>query len=111
MKKSKITAIRSNNARAIRKTPLRRMPSQSTIGACRTQRGPPPPRSRHIAQQVAMLVRRDAFVLEHIPLAKIIAVRVRANLSVQAELDDLVQAGILGLIDAATKLLYYRPRR
>ena len=50
-----------------------------------------------------MLVRRDAFVLEHISLAKIIAVRVRANLSVQAELDDLVQAGILGLIDAATK--------
>jgi RNA polymerase sigma factor for flagellar operon FliA len=50
-----------------------------------------------------MLVRRDAFVLEHIPLAKIIAVHVRANLSVQVELDDLVQAGILGLIDAATK--------
>jgi RNA polymerase sigma factor for flagellar operon FliA len=103
MKKSKSTAIRSNNARAIRKAPLRRGPSQSIIGTCRTQRAPPPLRSHPVAQEVATLVRRDAFVLAHIALAKIIAVRVRANLPVHVELEDLIQAGILGLIDAATK--------
>jgi RNA polymerase sigma factor for flagellar operon FliA len=104
MTKSNIIAIRSNNARAIRTAPLRRVPAESTIGASRTQRGPPPPRrSHHGAQQVAKLVRRDAFVLEHLPLAKAIAVRVHANLPVHVDLDDLVQAGILGLIDAATK--------
>src|SRR5438128_5934819 len=46
---------------------------------------------------------RDALVLEHLPLAKAIAVRVYENLPVHVDLDDLVHAGILGLFDAATK--------
>ncbi|MBI3208142.1 MAG: FliA/WhiG family RNA polymerase sigma factor [Candidatus Solibacter usitatus] len=47
--------------------------------------------------------RRDAVVLEHLPLVKAIALRVHENLPVHVDLDDLVHAGILGLFDAATK--------
>jgi RNA polymerase sigma factor for flagellar operon FliA len=47
--------------------------------------------------------RRDAVVLEHLPLVKAIAVRVYENLPVHVDLDDLVHAGILGLFDAVTK--------
>jgi RNA polymerase sigma factor FliA len=54
-------------------------------------------------QLAATLARRDAFVMEHLPLTKTIAIHVHANLPVRVELDDMVQAGILGLIDAANK--------
>ena len=46
---------------------------------------------------------RDQLVLEHMPLVKAIAVRLRENLPVHIDVDDLVEAGILGLIDAASK--------
>jgi RNA polymerase sigma factor for flagellar operon FliA len=49
------------------------------------------------------ITKRDAVVLEHLPLVKAIAVRVHENLPVHVDLDDLVHAGILGLFDAATK--------
>jgi RNA polymerase sigma factor FliA len=52
--------------------------------------------------------RRDAVVLEHLPLVKAIAVRVHENLPVHVDLDDLVHAGILGLFDAANK---YNPEK
>jgi RNA polymerase sigma factor for flagellar operon FliA len=51
-------------------------------------------------QQSAKLAR---LVLEHLPLVKAIAIRVRASLPVHVDLDDLVHAGILGLFDAAGK--------
>jgi len=51
----------------------------------------------------AKLSNRDRVVLEHLPLVKAIAVRVRENLPVHVDLDDLVHAGVLGLFDAATK--------
>ena len=54
-------------------------------------------------QQSVKLARRDELVLEHLPLVKAIAIRVRANLPVHVDLDDLVHAGILGLFDAAGK--------
>lgn len=47
--------------------------------------------------------RRDEIVLSHLPLVKAIAARVRENLPVQVELDDLVHAGVLGLFDAVQK--------
>jgi RNA polymerase sigma factor FliA len=47
--------------------------------------------------------RRDRVVLEHLPLVRWIAVRVHENLPVHVDLDDLAQAGILGLMYAATK--------
>ena len=46
---------------------------------------------------------RDEAVLSHLPLVKAIAARVRENLPVQVELDDLVHAGVMGLFDAVQK--------
>ena len=46
---------------------------------------------------------RDQVVLEHLPLVKAIAIRVHENLPVHVDLDDLVHAGALGLIDAVKK--------
>jgi RNA polymerase sigma factor FliA len=47
--------------------------------------------------------KRDTVVLEHLSLVKAIAVRVRENLPVHVDLDDLVHAGVLGLFDAVEK--------
>jgi len=55
-----------------------------------------PPSARQLAE-------RDAVVMNHLPLVRAIAGRVRENLPVQVELDDLVHAGILGLFDAVQK--------
>ncbi len=46
---------------------------------------------------------RDQIILDHLPLVRIIAVRVHENLPVHVDLDDLVHAGILGLLDATEK--------
>ncbi|MDQ2901065.1 MAG: FliA/WhiG family RNA polymerase sigma factor [Acidobacteriota bacterium] len=56
-----------------------------------------------IPEEEAALAERDRVVLEHLGLVKAIANRVRENLPVHVELDDLVHAGVLGLFDAATK--------
>jgi RNA polymerase sigma factor FliA len=45
----------------------------------------------------------EQLVISHIPLVNAIAAGVRRKLPIQVELDDLVQAGSLGLIDAARK--------
>ena len=47
--------------------------------------------------------RRDDLVLKHLSLVRAIAVRVFQTLPVYAELEDLVHAGMLGLLDAAAK--------
>ncbi len=46
---------------------------------------------------------RDELILKHLPLTRAIASRVRENLPVQVELDDLTHAGVLGLFDAVKK--------
>src|SRR6202522_34528 len=46
---------------------------------------------------------RNQIVIEHLPLVKVIAIRVRENLPVHIELDDLIHAGVLGLFDAVEK--------
>jgi RNA polymerase sigma factor FliA len=46
---------------------------------------------------------RDALVIEHLPLVRIIAAGIRATLPTFVDFDDLVQAGTLGLMDAAKK--------
>ncbi len=51
---------------------------------------------------------RDRIVMDHLLLVKAIAARVRENLPVQVELDDLIHAGILGLFDAVQK---YNPAK
>jgi RNA polymerase sigma factor FliA len=56
----------------------------------------------------AQKAQRDQVTIEHLPLVKAIAIRVHENLPVHVELDDLVHAGILGLLDAVTK---YQPEK
>jgi RNA polymerase sigma factor for flagellar operon FliA len=46
---------------------------------------------------------RDQIVLDHLSLVKAIAIRVHENLPVHVDLDDLVHAGVLGLMDAVEK--------
>ena len=46
---------------------------------------------------------RNQIVLDHLTLVKAIALRVRENLPVHVDLDDLVHAGVLGLFDAVDK--------
>lgn len=46
---------------------------------------------------------RDQRILDHVHLAKIIAIRVYEGLPVHIELEELIQVGILGLMEAAEK--------
>lgn len=46
---------------------------------------------------------RDALLLEHLPTVRYIARRIHERLPQQVELDDLVSAGVVGLIDAFSK--------
>ncbi len=55
-------------------------------------------RKRKVSREV-----RDQIVVDHLPLAKAIAIRVHENLPVHVELDDLIHAGVLGLFDAVEK--------
>jgi len=48
-------------------------------------------------------VGRDALILEHLPQIKYIAHRISAKLPSHVELNDLVSAGVLGLLDAVEK--------
>ncbi len=54
-------------------------------------------------KQSDRVAKRDRVVLEHLPLVRAIAVRVRENLPVHVDVDDMIHAGILGLFDAADK--------
>ena len=47
--------------------------------------------------------RREALITEHLSLVHIIAKRMSATLPAHVELDDLIQAGTLGLLDAVRK--------
>ena len=51
---------------------------------------------------------RNQMIIEHLPLVKYIAARIAGRLPSHVEVDDLVNAGILGLIDAIDK---YDPSR
>src|SRR5580658_8826689 len=50
-----------------------------------------------------LLQRRDELVLEYLPLVKVVAAHCRVRLPAHLEFSDLVQAGIVGLLDAASK--------
>lgn len=58
--------------------------------------------SRQRSKEIS-LEARDQVVLNHLPLVKVIAIRVHENLPVHIELDDLIHAGVLGLFDAVEK--------
>ena len=51
----------------------------------------------------AKCAKRDKLVMQHLPLVKAIAIRLYESLPVHADLDDLIHAGMLGLIDGAEK--------
>src|SRR5579863_735251 len=55
-------------------------------------------KQKRVSQEI-----RDQIVLDHLPLAKAIAIRVHESLPVHVDLDDLTHAGILGLFDAVAK--------
>src|SRR3974377_1915731 len=46
---------------------------------------------------------RDGLILEHLPQIKYIAQRISTKLPSHVELNDLVSAGVLGLLDATEK--------
>jgi RNA polymerase sigma factor for flagellar operon FliA len=55
------------------------------------------------AKRLEKTALRDQLVIEHLPLVKAIAIRLYESLPVHADLDDLIHAGMLGLIDGAEK--------
>jgi len=69
-------------------------------------------RTGHVLEALTEIPRnkeeRDALIVKHLPLVKAIASRIRDNLPVQVEVDDLIHAGILGLFDAVNK---YNPEK
>lgn len=73
------------------------MAEAEDLSAARTVRKQSPHR------ELPSLASRDAVILQHLHLVRAIAVRVHDNLPIHIELEDLVHAGIVGLIDAASK--------
>ena len=89
---------------AVRKTPLRKNRAfPESIGTSRARRGPSCWITTSSQRQVDKLAHRDGLVLEHLRLAKTIALSVHSRLPMQVDLDDLVQIGVIGLFDAASK--------
>jgi RNA polymerase sigma factor FliA len=58
------------------------------------------------AQLATTSALRDQLVLKHLPLVKVIAVHLYQGLPGHVDLEEMVQAGILGLFDAASKYDY-----
>jgi DNA-directed RNA polymerase specialized sigma subunit len=92
------------STRFIRKTPLGK---QGALARSRADgpmhRAPLLWMTTSSARQAAKLTRRDGLVLQHFRLVKAIAVSVHEKLPVHVELANLVQSGVNGLLDAATK--------
>jgi RNA polymerase sigma factor for flagellar operon FliA len=90
--------------RIIDRTPLRcdLAPTEPT-NANKAQHAPLAWISTVSGKPYARYAHRDGLVLEHLGLARAMAVAMRAKLPVHVDLDDLVQAGVIGLLDAAKK--------
>ena len=100
MTKSKSIAIRDTSIRVVRKGPLGRASravswDQPKLNAASVQ--------DKIWERAATGRSRDGLVLEHLPLVKAIAAHLTTTLPVHVDFDDLVHAGIMGLIAAANK--------
>ncbi len=70
----------------------------------------PRPRTARVIPAVAPhsapdadLAKRDEMILAHLPLVKYIASRIASRLPSHVEVDDLINAGVIGLIDAIDK--------
>jgi len=90
--------------RIIDRAPLRcdLAPTEPTK-ASKAPHGPPPWITTGSVEPGARYARRDGLVLKHLGLARAMAVSMRAKLPVHVDLDDLAQAGVIGLFDAANK--------
>ncbi len=92
---------------AFRRTPARQDRQEEPGGAGENQetvkREPDMSAVSVSANPQERLAKRDQIILEHLPLVKVIALRVHENLPVHVDLDDLVHAGVLGLFDAVDK--------
>jgi RNA polymerase sigma factor for flagellar operon FliA len=62
-----------------------------------------PPMLPQPAASSGATVDREQMLLEHLPTVRYIARRIHERLPQHVELDDLVSAGVVGLIDAASK--------
>ncbi len=60
-------------------------------------------REKAYAPVIPLDIKRDELILEHLPQIKYIAQRISTKLPSHVELNDLVSAGILGLLDAIEK--------
>ena len=60
-------------------------------------------RAAHLASSTTQGDSRDELVVELLPLVKRVAYRMREHLPAHVEVDDLVGAGLLGLLDAVRK--------
>ena len=60
-------------------------------------------RSRRAASRASRIPERDQLLLEHLPTVRYLARRIHERLPQHVELDDLVSAGVVGLIDAFSK--------
>jgi RNA polymerase sigma factor for flagellar operon FliA len=91
------------SVRVVRKVPLGR--DKIFAGPTETVRGHrgPQPWLTGSARQPVKFACRDDLVLGHLLLARTIAVDMQKKLPVHVELDDLVQTGVIGLVDAANK--------
>jgi len=78
----------------------RHFPACRSAGAVRDKWMEAPSPSRDAAAEAE---RRNALVVENLHIVKAIAARVRGNLPVHVDMDDLIQAGTIGLMDAANK--------
>ncbi|WP_158944163.1 sigma-70 family RNA polymerase sigma factor [Granulicella sp. S190] len=56
-----------------------------------------------IAQEGGSATERDLLLMEHLPTVRYLARRIHERLPQHVELDDLVSAGVVGLIDAFSK--------
>lgn len=102
MLKSTITRAKRLDPRGPHAAPKKLTGTSTSRSANSVERGPPSIAYSDGAVQPADDA-RDALVLESLPLVKAIAVSIHSTLPLHVDLDDLFQAGILGLIDAASK--------
>lgn len=63
----------------------------------------PPPSGCRAPLDAYGRAQRDAMVTRHAPLVRRLALRLASRLPASVELDDLVQAGMMGLLDAVTR--------
>ncbi len=80
------------------------IPHDSALSASATLEGPSDENAIAVAADVEISAPdRDRLLLEHLPTVRYLARRIHERLPQHVELDDLISAGVVGLIDAFSK--------